>query len=165
VAKLKKIKSIGYIDKDRGWKKIKSQLIALRNGRAVAVGIQGDDASEDHEGMTNAQLGAIHEFGLGVPERSFIRSTFDENNAFQTRMDVLAKVALSGGTAKGQLIIVGEQARTAILRKIKSHIPPPLAESTVAHKKGETTPLIDTGQLWNSISYEIVDPKTSRAIG
>lgn len=169
MAKLKAMRNKNFIDRDRGWNKIRNQLIGLRNGRAVAVGIQGSEAADQYPdgAMTNVRLGAIHEFGTAdgrVPERSFIRSTFDAEGGFKVRMNKLAKAALAGASAIGQLMLIGEQARAAILRKIKSNIPPPLKPVTIKRKKGETTSLINTGQLWNSISYMIVDPKRKRSI-
>ena len=63
---------------DRGFKK---EIARLSNGVITTVGIQGAEApAGDHAGLTNAGLGAIHEFGApgaNIPERSFIRSTFD----------------------------------------------------------------------------------------
>jgi hypothetical protein len=41
-----------------------------------------------------------------------------------------------------------------IQRRIKAHIPPPLQQSTI-DRKGSSTPLIDTGVLWSSITHEV----------
>jgi len=160
--------TVKVIDKDRGWKNIKTQLLFLVDGRTVVIGIQGDDANEAREGgMTNIKLGNIHEYGTDdgkIPARSFLRSTFDANNRkYLKAINRISKNIFGGVNPLGQLMLLGEVARADVLKTIKSKIPPPLAESTIAHKKGETTPLIDTGQLFNSISSVIVDLNEARS--
>lgn len=141
---------------DRGWKRIQKEFKKVSDGEAVTIGVQGNAATEEHEGITNVQLGAIHEFGKGnVPERSHFRSTFDENvKKYEKELVNAAKKITAGESFEGELILLGEMARKDILNKIKSNIPPALAEETIAQKQGETTALINTGVYWNSISYE-----------
>jgi hypothetical protein len=46
--------------------------------------------------------------------------------------------------------------------RIAEGIPPPLAEATIARKGGgKTTPLINTGQLRNSIGYKVEGGRTA----
>lgn len=151
------------IVKDRGWTKILKNLVQLRTGRAAATGVQGEAAEAGHEGsgeMTNVQLATIHEYGDKTgehpPERSFLRSTLDENlGKYQTELNKIASGAFIGGTVDGNLLLLGEQYRGDILQKINDGVPPPLADATIARKGGEETPLIDTGQLKNSLSVQV----------
>ncbi len=146
-------------DIDRGFKRIKRLLAkASRRGPAVGVGVQAAEAKADHNGITNAELAAVHEFGKGnVPERSFLRSTFDENlKDYDRELESIAKRTYDGSTRlEGDLLLLGESMRSDVIQKIRSSIPPPLKPETVARKKGETTPLIDTGQLINALSVEV----------
>ena len=118
---------------------------------------------------TNAEVGTFHEFGtiaggsarsggviIGTPERSFIRSTIDEKKALISRLfERVAKGIYDRRIAvKWGLNMIGLQAVTWIKRKIQKGIPPPLALSTIARKKS-SKPLIDTGQLIGSLTYEV----------
>jgi hypothetical protein len=148
---------------DRGWNKIKKNLAGLRAGKAAAVGVQGSNASKEHEGggLTNALLATFHEYGgdPSPPERSFLRSTMsDRVNEYQKELDNIGRGFFEGGTVEGNLLLLGEKYKADIIDKIKSGIAPPLKEETLVRKKGEVTPLIgDTGQLINSFSVEVKD--------
>lgn len=147
-------------DIDRGWRKILRQIKRTPPEHVVIVGIQGSEASEDHEGVTNAQLGVIHEFGAparGIPERSFLRSTIDRE---QRKINKLLKGAASrlsiGQGLKASLGIVGEFAVAAIRKTFDRSIGlVPLKAATI-ERKGSSSPLIDEGQLKGSITYKVV---------
>src|SRR5262245_44048037 len=103
----------GVTDIDRGWRRLVS---GLRKSRRVEarVGVQAPEAEADHgEGLTNADLAAIHEFGAPaahIPERSFLRSTFDENQrAYQQEADRIAGAVLDGNAAEGEVLLLGER--------------------------------------------------------
>jgi len=144
-------------DEDRGYADLVKTIFAMGSPK-VSVGIHEEDGAHDHGGMTVVDLASIHEFGLGVPERSFIRAWFDENeDRAKEAMRRLLVSVLEGKNKPEQAVekfalwVVGEmQARIA------RGIAPALAESTIA-SKGSSVPLIDTGQLRSSISYEILD--------
>lgn len=144
-------------DTDKGWKRIQRAFAKLGPGMSVAVGIQGAVATAAHSGgVTNVELGAIHEFGApkaGIPQRSFLRATADENvNRIAKRFEVIARGVADGGTAtEGGLLQIGEEFRALVIDRIKAGIPPPLQQATI-DRKGESTPLIDTGALIGSIS-------------
>lgn len=151
--------------KDRGWNDIVKMLKKYADGKAAAVGVQGPAASEDHEGATNAEIGAVHEYGSQdgrIPERSHFRSTADEKKS--TIVQNLTKLArdkvFEGKDADGELLMLGEEFRADIIRKIKSGIPPDLAESTMADPdRGPGPPLWNTSQYLNSISAQVVNSK------
>lgn len=120
------------------------------------VGIQGAEAETEREGgVTNALIGATHEFGapeVGVPERSHFRSTFDENQQrYQRQLDRAATEMLDGVPLRRAVRVLGEEYRADVIETIRSGIAPQLAPSTVAKKGGEATPLLDTMQYLNSI--------------
>ena len=88
---------------DNGWKLLLKRLVGLRKGIDISVGIQGNEAVEQHDSedpgpLTNVKLGSIHEFGatiengfgrgirIIIPQRSFLRATFDENRKKYERM-------------------------------------------------------------------------------
>lgn len=146
-------------DIDRGWKAIKREFKRATPGYAVRVGVQGEKGQEQREdGLTNAQVATFHEFGTSkVPERSFLRSTFAKHRKRYIReIDAIAGVIADGEDPTADLEFLGEEMRADVLKTIKDKIPPPLSPATVARKRGEETPLIDTGQLINAISSEVV---------
>lgn len=162
---------------DHGYNKIKQRVQDTARKLPVAVvGVQGVAGQEiREEGMTNAYLASIHEFGTRdkrVPERSFMRSTFDEKiGEYQRWLDKLAKIFYSnkpfpgGGKLEGQLLILGEKFRGDIIKKIKTKIGPPLKEATKRARASKTakkgggglpdTPLWYTGTMVNSISVVV----------
>jgi len=159
----------GVIVKDRGWKKIVAAL--LKPPRVAKVGVQGDEAMATYEeGWSNVTNAAVHEFGTidgRVPERSFLRSTFDENLQRYESQSAKSAKAILGGEAQtdGELLLLGESYRADILRKIKGGIQPGLAESTKAGKSSLGKPRADygdvplkvTGQFWKSIGVQVVN--------
>lgn len=156
-------------DIDRGWKAIMRQAdIAARRGPVVAVGVQGKEAQEirDEEGVINgAVLAGVHEFGRqdkSIPARSFMRSTIDrmapEIRKTQDRMfDLLLQGKLD---AKKALGLLGQQIQQGMQKAIEDGLEPELAESTKKRRRqgdgsGVFKPLLDTGQMKNSITYEV----------
>lgn len=156
------IKGSGSVkDIDRGMKKIVKEMFGV--GKVAHVGIQGDEAAAEHEGseLSNVQLGMVHEFGapeVGIPERSFLRDTFDDNEEKYARMlDRGAKKILGGQSNQDTVVgLVGEQMVSDMKRRINEGIDPPNEDATVA-AKGSSKPLIDTGALKNSITYKVTD--------
>lgn len=160
-------------DKDFGFKKLKSELKKLEQKPFVKVGVQGVDASKDKDvrnydgsisklsGITVVEIANFHEFGLGVPERSFLRSTLDENRNKYSNIVSEMRTEISKGAfdTKTALEILGQKIVKDVKQKIYDGIMPPLAESTIRKKtvdnKRGDTPLIDTGQLVQSITYSV----------
>jgi phage gpG-like protein len=93
------------------------------------------------------------EFGTAtIPARSFIRAWADENQE-QCRKDIydaLRSVATGrqGMTYKRAFNLLGQKFVGMIQQRMAQGIPPPL-------KYREGTPLIDTGQLRSSVTYEV----------
>lgn len=147
-------------DNHKVWDELRRKLKkAGKAGAVVKVGVLASAGAHDGD-ISMVELAAIHEFGspaAGIPERSFIRSTFRNNRELLAKFLLrTAKAVLSDKLsvedALGQL---GLWAVSQIKRTITAHdIPPPLKASTVA-RKGSTKPLVDTGQLVNSISWEV----------
>lgn len=55
-----------FIDKDRGWARIKREIAKARRKPHVAVGIFGAKAAKDHGGVPNVKVAAAHELGLTI---------------------------------------------------------------------------------------------------
>jgi hypothetical protein len=140
--------------KDHGADALVKALRSVK-GAELRVGIL-DKGDDDHAGLTVAELAAIHEFGLGVPERSFIRGWYDENidqirELIKKQLARVARGEVSEVNAWKQL---GALFVAQIQKRIVERIPPPLAESTIK-AKGSDVPLVDTGQLKSSITFKV----------
>lgn len=151
------------VDKDRGWKKFRARAAELRKGPGVTVGVHAQEGQRAHaehsetvpEGTTVLDVAFWNEFGLGVPERSFIRAWFDsarpDNLALAQRM--LIRV-LKGQTPLAQALDqMGAKFVGEIQRRIAQGVPPPNAPMTI-ERKGSSKPLIDLGQMRQSLTWK-----------
>lgn len=154
----------GVRDIDRGWKRIKAEILKAREQRGVAVGIVGQEQPREGGGPSNAEIGTWHEFGRGHnPERSFLRSTFDNNREKYRGMlgRGLGRVVDGEMDLDRVLGLLGERAAADVKATIKKGIPPELQKATVQRKTRKSdgaeaaTPLIETGQLIGSITYDV----------
>ena len=122
----------------------------------VYIGVIGDNASRGGE-LNNAQLMAIHEFGTEhIPERAPIRKTMAKNGESYGTMFEKAITGVLDGNSDADLILnrIGAQVAGDVVGEIQSGVGPELAPSTIK-RKGSDRPLIDTGALVQSISYEV----------
>lgn len=150
------------IVRDNGARK---RLLNLARPAHVSLGVHADDGSEVYgEGgeITIADIAGIHEFGLGVPERSWLRDFVDENRA-----DILARLRqIAKNIARGEdpdremerfgLVMVG-----MIKERIIDGIEPDILDETkkrkrqIAGGKPKDTPLILFGQFISSIAHRV----------
>lgn len=143
------------------------QLENLSN-QEVVVGIPASK-NEKHisngEIITLAQLGAIHEYGapkVGIPQRSFLRAPLSANvNKLFKQIDKDLKLPnLNPKTALGKL---GANGQSIVLQAFKTQNNSTwdeLKPATIRSRKkgkgtGEDMPLIDSGQLRRSITFEV----------
>lgn len=139
-----------------------------RGKATVEVGIFGEKGDAQHEDsdLTVGEIATIHEFGLGnVPERSWLRAWFDENNTkLREGLLKMMKKAIQESIRSGKPI--SDTTRKQVMDKLglfavggiqsriaAGEIQPPLDPKTVA-RKGSSIPLMDTGQLRSSISHQ-----------
>lgn len=160
-------------DTDPRFKKVRGRI---DHSFAVLVGVQGEKAKDLHEqGMpdgfaklvagdkkakgeapplTMAEIANLHEFGLGVPERSWLRGWVDESEK-TIRNDLRRAVSriIEGKLTVTQAAeVLGVKYVGAIQTRIANGIEPPNAPATIAAKKS-SKPLIDTGQFRSSITH------------
>jgi hypothetical protein len=137
-------------------------------GAEVTIGIHGDGTAREEDGESNPEIGARHEYGIGVPERSFLRPSVQDGSLQDAAEDAVADVATGKRRARVAAERVGIKAVADIKTRIQAGIAPPLSEATVASRKKKgahggglasladaTTPLVDTGQLIQSIQYRV----------
>lgn len=139
------------IDRDLGWKKLRAELERAKVSEVVVGILEG----EVNDGQSIAEYAAYNEFGTeNIPERSFMRSTFDER---LTGLKIImgqqfAKVKRGEKTVHQALSYIGLKHQDQIKDKIGSNMPPPNAPATI-EAKGSSKTLIDTGAMKNSVHY------------
>lgn len=145
---------VTFKDRDRGWKKARKAVRDRRN-QYTTVGVHANRGARS-DVANNLMLAMVHEFGLGVPERSFIRDTIDSNESvYKTFIRKLAEQVVFGRITQKQAVqLLGLKVKADMKNRIAAGIDPPNAPLTVV-RKGSSTPLIDTGQLVNAIDFEV----------
>lgn len=125
----------------------------------VGVPQEKTEREGNSEPITNAELMFIHTNGSpirNIPKRPTIEPTIEENKERISEMFKIAvnKVLANKGDGRADLEKIGLWTVNKIKAKFGSDELAPNAPSTIAHK-GDNNPLIDTGQLRNSITYVI----------
>jgi hypothetical protein len=148
------------------WNALLARAYGLHDAH-VKVGVlkaKGGGQAIPGASITIVDLAAIHEFGspeAGVPERSYIRSTFRNAVWLPSLQAQLARKVVTGGMSPRQALgilgakSVAEVRKTITDRKTEGPEPQENAQSTI-DRKGSDVPLVDTGRLLQSIAYEVV---------
>lgn len=178
--------TLKVIDRDFGFKDLLGALDDLKGEISVLVGVP--EASKEYkDGANQVLIASVQEFGSSdgrIPERSFLRSTVDEKSSeYSALLTKLVGRVVDGKITPNQALDrLGLKVESDVKRKIVAIQEPPNAASTIRQKKkkagkkvkniklvtgadgteSETgNPLIDTGQLRQSITYEIRREKKS----
>lgn len=147
---------------DRVWRKIRKRIPGIARAK-VKVGVVGSDATSSHGQLSNAELAAIHEFGApaaGIPARSFLRATFEQQaDEYRAILARLAEALLKDTiTLDRALDLLGTWGAGAVKATItQGRVVPRLQDSAAGRRtiarKGSSQTLVDTGQLVNSITW------------
>lgn len=124
----------------------------------ISVGIHEEEGRQSHgdDELSNAEIGANHEFGLGPPQRSFVRGYFDENQeAIEREQDAALARILDGADPETEAGRLAAKLEGGMKERILARIPPPLAESTKAKRGEAAVPLVATSQLLGSIRGKV----------
>lgn len=157
-------RNVVVTDIDLGYDAIIEEIVKLEKA-SLLVGIQeqakttaqSKNGRTQKAGQSVAEYAAKNEFGDGnIPERSFMRTAFDENldlienaTADQYGKIIDGDIALTQG-----LNVIGQIITGLIQTKIRAIIFPPNSPRTIA-MKGSSKPLIDFGQMVKSVTYAI----------
>lgn len=129
---------------------------------SVKVGVIGSGAGAYDNGKTVLDIAMIHEYGtddLNIPMRSFLRTPFfvnrDKMNKFINKQ--FNKVIEKGFPTESALELIGVKAQSVSQEAFSNNgygFWAPLKPQTIK-KKGSSKPLIDTGALRQSITYQV----------
>ena len=146
------------------WAQLRKRLPEKSVVKVGVLAAQGGNATVAGSNITMIELAAIHEFGSpknGIPQRSFIRSTFERPEIAAALQRMGAKFAkaivedkMTGAQALG---LIGAWGVAQIKKTIKDRqtTGPDAQENkpeTIA-RKGSSLPLVDTGRLINAITW------------
>lgn len=132
----------------------------------VAVGITKESATanvygEGGDGPTALEVGASHEFGIGVPVRSFLRVPWakkaNEINEFKAKLFV--QMTQGGMSVDNGFELLGKKLSNISDDAFDNNgygAWSPLSPHTIKNK-GSDAPLINLGTLRGSITYEVRD--------
>ena len=142
------------IDKDMGYKNLLKYM--KQTGQSADVGIFENKKGADGESI--AEYASANEFGKGMPERSFMRSTHDEQvkRIIDNIKKMMSKDITRNGTFSNILLKNGEYLRNEIIKKIRNAKgwATKLDAKTIA-AKGNDTILIESGNMWKAIDVRI----------
>jgi len=156
------------------------QLYKLETYQAQ-IGILGEDGGDEnsilmiahvHEfgvdiRVTDRMINYLHSIGIHIrddtdfiqiPQRSYLRSGFDENlDNIQSTAEKLLKAVIDGKLdAYTFYLTLGEQIRDWLQEYLTNLSSPPLTDKTIK-RKGSSNPLMDTGRLRDAIVAEVVE--------
>ena len=152
--------------KTRGGKKLKAAIRAARNAHkgggvhSVQAGFFSGSVNDQGQALTNIaannEFGARRDDGVKIPERPFMRRA---NAAMQD--DLLGAVRdgidpLTGQIDGATAARVGKVMVGHIQSSILQTNDPENAPITRARKGGKL-PLVDSGAMYEAVSYEIID--------
>jgi hypothetical protein len=143
---------------------LRRRLLSFLGPATVSVGVhEQEGAARSSDGqVTVAQVAAFHEFGLGVPERSWLRDFVDEHRSELLAMLREVGVQIARGADTDQAMAGFGLAVVGMMKeRIIAGIEPELAEETRRKKQQITgggakdTPLILFGQFISSIAHQV----------
>lgn len=147
-------------DEKKEWNKLQT-FLRLIEGKGIAafIGILEEDFDKKHS-ESNATIGEIasyNEFGTSrIPSRSFIRAPFDAHQGYEKlRTSLLRRVASGRLDIESAMNILGSSIAKSFIKGINDGIDPANAESTI-DKKLSDTPLVDSGDMRDHITYKII---------
>lgn len=149
-------------DTDQGYSK-RVALIAGLAADHTRIGVGMPPAAENtvhtnaHDWATVMDVFLWNEFGTANrPARSMIRGWVDENrDATLAKLAGVMRLVASGAVPKEEAFaFFGRWCVSEVRQRMQRGIAPGNQESTI-RKKGSSTPLIDSGQLLQFISYVV----------
>lgn len=134
----------------------------------VAVGFQngtvhkkrGGGKGKPQQSITVAEVAAVNDLGIGrTPSRPFLRNSVDLHaKEIQNFGGGLAKILVKGGTAEEMLKALGVFQKGIVQKEILEGHYLPNSPRTIK-QKGSSKPLIDTGQMLQSVTFVVRERK------
>lgn len=154
--------NVRLIDFQLAQQELRRELDKMRGNNFVTVGIHEDAGNVEDGSMTQAQNGALQNYGNDrIPARPWLIPGVQ--SATQDIIDVIADGLEGGLTPDQTLDQIGAVAAGATQQYITDLQTPPNAPSTI-EKKGSSNPLIDTGSMRASVTWKVTSDKPTEGI-
>lgn len=143
----------------REFKQLLRQMEQLRGDPHVKCGVFADSGTYPN-GMTVVDVAIANEFGTDkIPERPFMRISARKMRPQLVKLAHRTFERVLAGTLSvdNAMDVIGAFGVKEIRATITRGVPPPNSPITII-RKGSSTPLVDTGQLRQSITYKKVVP-------
>lgn len=154
--------SINVPNFDKVRDELNKALSKLKTDDFVTVGVHESDNARVGDTMTNARLGAIQHYGNDrIPARPWL-----DTGVASVTPDIVDTITdgIEDGLGMDQILNrVGVVTVAGVQNYMDELDTPANAPSTVA-KKGDDNPLIDTGELKQSVTYGITSSKPSEGL-
>lgn len=142
---------------------LRKAMAKLEIDESVLVGLNANTGQHTNSKLSVPTIGAIHEFGTDkIPARPWlvpgVESVTNELNKI-----IEKELSKDSVDVKAMLNKIGLSAELAVKVYINKLSSPPNSESTRRRKKS-ANPLIDTGEMRNSVTYELTKEKVEEGI-
>ncbi len=147
------------------------ELQNFRGGLFVTVGIHEDAGQHGQDGITNAQLGALLNYGnphntlfghpAPIPARPWLIPGVESGT--QDIIDTIQDAVMHGATLDDTMEQIGAFAAGATQTYMTDLKEPPNSEYTI-EQKGSSNPLIHHGTLRASVTYKVTKDKPEEGI-
>ena len=154
-ARIKRVR-VGFFSTAKYEGRANPFVVARNEGHVIGVHGPARPANVG-ESVSAAYVAAIHEFGApdaGIPERPFFRQSVAimEDELPDVLAGVIDPETMEVGQREGNL--VGAYAADVVQQRIVDLQEPPNSELT-QEIKGSSNPLIDTGHMRQSVTWEV----------
>lgn len=154
----------GHIELRFDKKRLRDVLRHLyASNKALKVGIL-ENATNADTGASIAEYAYFNEFGTqNIPARPFFRNAISDNTdvwAGSIKNQLKTMGVTDKNVVEKALKKTGQLMRSDIQQSISKGGFEPLAPTTIK-RKGKATPLIDTRDMFNAISYEVTDSRSN----
>lgn len=140
---------------ERAVRDIKKAMDAYRGGKIYAtIGVH-KDAPAEKDGTSTAMVAASNHFGTDkIPARPFLDKGVERERA--TIAKEVARMLAAGKRPEQAIERAALLAVRGVQKQIDDTLSPPNSPRTIA-RKGSSHPLIDTGNMRQSIAYKLHD--------
>lgn len=137
--------------------------ISLAKDLYIVVGFPKEKQNPYPDGQSVADVAYINEYGSQsqhIPSRPFMRGAMSRNNDKYAKLLKIStkKILDSKSTKEKELLKLGLEAKNDIQEEISRIRTPKNSSKTIKAKKSDK-PLIDTGHMRQSVSYELRSQK------
>lgn len=147
------------------------KLQDFRGGKSVTVGIHEDAGQHADDGISNAQLGALLNYGnphntlfgkpAPIPARPWLIPGVESGT--NDIIDVITEAVEGGATLDDTMNQIGAFAAGAAQQYMTDLKTPPNSAYTI-EQKGSSNPLIQHGDLRASVTWKVTDEKPEEGL-